>query len=71
MNAVDTNLLMYVSGPRVPEKQAIPAALVASLTEGVLLWQVAVAYLAATRKLELLGYDRSQAYAYIRGLQRV
>lgn len=31
----------------------------ASLTEGVLLWQVAVEYLAATRKLEPLGYDRS------------
>jgi hypothetical protein len=39
--------------------------------DGVLLWQVACEYLAASRKLEALGYDRVQAYQYVRDLQQV
>ena len=58
MNAVDTNILIYVNDSRDPAKQAIVASLVASLTDGVLIWQVACEYLAASRKLESLGYDR-------------
>lgn len=71
MNAVDTNILIYVNDPRNPDKQAVAASLIPSLTEGVLLWQVACEYLAASRKLESLGYDRVQAYQYIRDLQQV
>jgi predicted nucleic acid-binding protein len=71
MNAVDTNILIYVSDPRNPDKQAVAASLIPSLTEGVLLWQVACEYLAASRKLESLGYDRAQAYQYIRDLQQI
>jgi predicted nucleic acid-binding protein len=41
------------------------------LTDGVLLWQVASEYLAASRKLEPLGYDKTQAYQYVRDLQQV
>jgi len=71
MNAVDTNILIYVNDPRDPVKQGIAISLVSVLTEGVLLWQVACEYLAASRKLEALGYDRAQAYQYIRDLQQV
>jgi len=71
MNAVDTNILIYVNDPRDPDKQAIAASLVSSLTDGVLVWQVACEYLAASRKLESLGYSRAQAYQYIRGFQQV
>jgi predicted nucleic acid-binding protein len=71
MNAVDTNILMYVNDPRDLVKQGIAASLVYTLMEGVLLWQVACEYLAASRKLESLGYDRVQAYQYIRDLQQV
>lgn len=71
MNAVDTNVLIYVNDPRDPIKQAQAASLILDLTEGVLLWQVACEYLAASRKLESLGYDRAQAYQYIRDLQQV
>lgn len=71
MNAVDTNILIYVNDPRDPVKQEIAISLVSALTEGVLLWQIACEYLAASRKLELLGYDRAQAYQYIRDLQQV
>ncbi|PSB12146.1 nucleic-acid-binding protein, contains PIN domain protein [filamentous cyanobacterium CCP1] len=71
MNAVDTNILIYVNDPRNPFKQSIAASLVTASTEGVLLWQVACEYLAASRKLETMGYDRAQAYQYIRDLQQV
>ncbi|KGF73172.1 hypothetical protein DO97_02360 [Neosynechococcus sphagnicola sy1] len=71
MNAVDTNILIYVNDPRDPVKQGVAIALVSALTEGVLLWQVACEYLAASRKLESLGYNRAQAYQYIRDLQQV
>lgn len=71
MNAVDTNVLIYVNDPRDPAKQAIAASLISSLSDGVLIWQVACEYLAASRKLEPLGYDRVQAYQYIRDLQQV
>ena len=57
MNAVDTNVLIYVNDLRDPSKQAIAASLVANLTEGVLIWQVACEYLAASRKLEPFGYS--------------
>jgi predicted nucleic acid-binding protein len=71
MNAVDTNILIYAQDPRDLVKQAKATSLVLSLTDGVLLWQVACEYLAASRKLEPLGYTRSQAWQDIRDLQRV
>jgi hypothetical protein len=43
MNAVDTNVLLYVH----VTKQVIASNLLQSLTDGVLLWQVACEYLAA------------------------
>jgi predicted nucleic acid-binding protein len=55
MNAVDTNVLIYVNDPRDPMKQRIASSLVATLSDAVLLWQVACEYLAASRKLEPLG----------------
>ena len=70
MNAVDTNVLLYVHDPRNPSKQAAAATLVRNLTDGVLLWQVACEYLAASRKLEPLGYSLSQAHQDIRDLRR-
>lgn len=71
MNAVDTNILIYVNDPRDRVKQEIAVSLISDLVDGILLWQVACEYLAASRKLESLGYDRVQAYQYIRDLQQV
>ncbi len=65
MNAVDTNVLIYARDPRDPAKQAIANSLLASFTDGVLLWQVACEYLAAARKLVPLGFDLNQAWADI------
>jgi hypothetical protein len=44
MNAVDTNVLLYVHDPRDVTKQATAANLLQSLADGVLLWQVACEY---------------------------
>ncbi|MEJ7714026.1 MAG: hypothetical protein WKF84_30305 [Pyrinomonadaceae bacterium] len=51
MNAVDTNVPIYTHDPRDPVKQAVAVALVGTLPDGVLLWQVACEYVAASRKL--------------------
>jgi hypothetical protein len=59
MIAVATNVLLYVHDPRDPDKQATAASLMQSLTDGVLIWQIACEYLAASRKLEPFGYSRA------------
>jgi predicted nucleic acid-binding protein len=41
MNAVDTNILIYVHDYRDSTKQVTAKALISSLTDAVLLWQVA------------------------------
>lgn len=71
MTGVDTNVLLYVHDSRAPGNQAVATQLLESLSDGVLLWQVACEYLAASRKLEVLGYERAAAWKDIRNLQRV
>ncbi len=71
MNAVDTNVLIYVSDPQDPAKQAIATDLLLSLDDGILLWQVATEYLAASRKLKRFGYDSAQAWEDLQELQRL
>ena len=69
MNAVDTNILIYTHDPRDPIKQATAVALVASLSDGVLLWQVACEYMAASRKLEPFGHSQARAWQELRRLR--
>ena len=57
MNAVDTNILIYVHDPRDPIKQTVASELVLSLADGLLLWQVVCEFLSASRKLAPLGFD--------------
>lgn len=71
MNAVDTNVLIYARDPRDPAKQVVATSLLASLTDGVLLWQVACEYIAAARKLVPLGFDLNQAWADITDMRQV
>ncbi len=71
MNAVDTNILLYVHDPRDSIKQTKAAQLVASLTDGVLLWQVACEFVAASRKLSAFGFDVEQAWREVRRLRSV
>lgn len=71
MNAVDTNVLIYVHDPRDPGKQATADALVKSLIDGVLLWQVACEFIAASRKLESYGFSREGASLELHRLQEI
>jgi predicted nucleic acid-binding protein len=71
MNAVDTNVLIYARDPRDPRKQQIAQDYIATLENGVLLWQVACEYIAASRKLEKLGYDSQQAWLDLGDLRRL
>jgi predicted nucleic acid-binding protein len=70
MNAVDTNVLVYASDPRDPRKNAIANALVLSLRDAVLLWQVACEYVNASRKLVAHGYEQDQAWHDIQDLRK-
>lgn len=69
MNAVDTNVLLYVHDYREPAKQAAAKALVNSLPDAVLLWQVACEYIAASRKFAPLGYSRDKAWQDVHKLR--
>jgi predicted nucleic acid-binding protein len=71
MNAVDTNVLIYAHDPRDPVKQNKAVALIASLTDGILLWQVACEYIAASRKLAPFGLNAQQAFADLKRLRGV
>ncbi len=69
MNAVDTNVLIYAHDPRDTRKQSAASTQIESLKDGVLLWQVACEYLAASRKLEPLGYSVAAAWQDLRDLR--
>ena len=71
MNAVDTNVLIYVNDPRDPAKQRIASELVSNLVDGVLIWQVACEYLAASRKLAQIGFSQKQAFERVREMSEV
>jgi predicted nucleic acid-binding protein len=62
MIAVDTNVLIYACDQSDPRRQAIALDLIASSTEGVLLWQVACEFLSASRKLSKQGFTPTQAW---------
>jgi predicted nucleic acid-binding protein len=69
MNAVDTNVLLYIRDPNDPEKQQIAVDLVRSLPDGVLLWQVAGEYIHASRKLKSTGYTQTKAWEDMKKFQ--
>jgi predicted nucleic acid-binding protein len=62
MIAVDTNVLIYACDQSEPRRQSIALDLIARSTEGVLLWQVACEFLAASRKLSKQGFTSTQAW---------
>jgi predicted nucleic acid-binding protein len=62
MIAVDTNVLIYACDQSEPRRQSIALDLIASSTEGVLLWQVACEFLSASRKLGKQGFTPTQAW---------
>lgn len=71
MTAVDTNVLIYSHDPRDTRKQTIALSILNSLKDGVLLWQVACEFVAASRKLEPFGLTQAQARHEIEALRCV
>jgi predicted nucleic acid-binding protein len=61
MNAVDTNVLIYVHDPQDRTKQQIASDLVENLSDGILVWQTVCEFLSASRKLASFGYNFDQA----------
>ena len=70
MNAVDTNVLVYVDDFRDVRKQRIVEDLVDSLQDGVLLWQVACEYLNVIRRSRFPNYGLPEGHRRIRSLMR-
>ena len=63
MIALDTNIFIYACDKAVPARQQIALDLIADTTDGVILWQVACEFIAATRKLERQGFTPADAWA--------
>jgi predicted nucleic acid-binding protein len=62
MIAFDTNVLLYACDRADPRRQQIAIDLIASRREGVLLWQVACEFVAASRKLSAQGFTAADAW---------
>lgn len=71
MNAVDTNVLIYVRDPRDPAKQQKAVELTTGLSGGALLWQVVCEFVAASRKLAPFGFTQAQAWREVERLRAI
>jgi predicted nucleic acid-binding protein len=63
MTGIDTNVLIYACDKANPRKQRQALDVIASSTDGVLLWQVACEFVAASRKLASQGFSAVDAWA--------
>jgi len=62
MIAIDTNVLIYCCDRRDPRRQQISLDLVEGTANGVLPWQVACEFIAASRKLAEQGFTAAEAW---------
>jgi predicted nucleic acid-binding protein len=62
MIALDTNVLIYACDKSETKRQQIALNLIADVKDGVLLWQVACEFVAASRKLSAQGFTASNAW---------
>lgn len=63
MIALDTNVLIYACDRSDPKRQQTAIDLVTASPEGVLLWQVACEFIAASRKLSAQGFTAADAWS--------
>ena len=56
MIALDTNVLIYACDKADPARQATALELISNAMDGVIPWQVACEFIAASRKLERQGF---------------
>jgi predicted nucleic acid-binding protein len=62
MTALDTNVLIYACDKADPRRQQSALDLIARAADGVLLWQVACEFIAASRKLKGQGFTSADAW---------
>jgi predicted nucleic acid-binding protein len=62
MIALDTDVLIYACDRSNPERQKRASELIDRATDGVLLWQVACEFVAASRKLSGQGFTAADAW---------
>ena len=65
MIAFDTNVLIYACDQTAGRKHEIGRDLLASTDDGVLLWQVAIEFIAAFRKVAVDGDSATEAWQYL------
>jgi predicted nucleic acid-binding protein len=63
MTALDTNVLVYACDKSDARRQHVALDLIASATDGLLLWQVACEFIAASRKLSPQGFTAAEAWS--------
>ena len=63
MIALDTNILIYACDKADPARQKVALDLISRISGGVLPWQVACEFIAASRKLERQGFTPADAWA--------
>lgn len=63
MIAFDTNILIYTCDKADPDRQAKAFDLISTTADGVLLWQVACEFIAASRKLTRQGFGPVDAWS--------
>ena len=63
MIALDTNILIYACDKSDATRQQVAVDLIAGAVDGVLLWQVACEFVAASRKLGTQGFTASHAWS--------
>jgi|HubBroStandDraft_6_1064221.scaffolds.fasta_scaffold86435_2 predicted nucleic acid-binding protein len=63
MTAFDTNVLIYACDKANPDRQKRAIELFTATVDGVLLWQVACEFIAASRKLAPQGFTPQDAWS--------
>ena len=70
MTGFDSNVLVYACDQRDPRRQKIALELLRASTDGVLLWQTACEFIAASRKLDQQGFTKADAWQRLGELMR-
>ncbi len=69
MNAIDSNVWLYLHDTRDPRKQRLAQHLIASVRPLVLPWQVGCEFIAGSRKLAPAGFTEAQAWAALAAMR--
>lgn len=70
MVTFDTNVLIYACDTRDAARQAVAIDLIAKESQGLLLWQVACEFVAASRKLASQGLSPADAWGHLVELRK-